>query len=211
MRKFVKPILIIISVLAIIFVSLKIENLEEYKAANTKETFDAATYAAKFWEEQIPTITESALEASKLIQLLKENPVEAFEKHSHILGISKTHYFMLKGSGNISSTNEEFLVVDIDENQSIQIATDFIFGNAVRDGSGKISINEFLNMTDFNNVSVAINKLVKENVVKSLKSKAEVGKTIEFVGATEINKENVDLGNIRIIPVIANVNNGENN
>ncbi|MDX1284055.1 MAG: DUF2291 family protein, partial [Draconibacterium sp.] len=179
------------------------------KAVNTTETFDAIVYAANFWEEQIPTIHQSAVEASNFIQLLKNNPNETFEKHGHVLGISKTYYFMLKGNGKISAIDEEYLVVEINENQSIQLATDFIFGNAVRDGSGKISIDEFLNMTDFNNVSVAINKLVKKNVVEKLKSEMESGKTIEFVGATEINEENFDINNIRIIPVIANVSNGD--
>lgn len=211
MQKLIKPILILISVLAVIFFSLKIENLEEYKAANTTETFDASEYAAKFWTEQIPTIDENAIDASNLIQLLNENPDEAFEKYSHVLGIAKTHYFMVKGKGEISSIEEEFVVLQINDKQSIQLATDFIFGNAVRDGSGKISINEFLNMTDFNNVSVALNKLVKTNVVNELRSAAVVGKTIEFVGATEINEENIDLNNIRVIPVRAIVNNGENN
>jgi predicted lipoprotein len=211
MQKLIKPILILISVLAVIFFSLKIENLEEYKAANTTTTFDASEYAAKFWAEQIPGIDENAIDASNLIQLLNEKPDEAFEKHSHVLGIANTHYFMVKGKGKISTIEEEFVVLQINDTQSIQLATDFIFGNAVRDASGKISINEFLNMTDFNNVSVALNKLVKTNVVNELRSAVEVGKTIEFVGATEINKENIDIENMRIIPVRAIVNNGENN
>jgi predicted lipoprotein len=211
MQKLIKPILILISVLAVIFFSLKIENLEEYKAANTTKKFDASDYAAKFWAEQIPTIDENAIDASNLIQLLKEKPDEAFEKHSYVLGIAKTHYFMLKGRGKILSIEEEFVVLQINDTQSIQLATDFIFGNSVRDGSGKISINEFINMTDFNNVSVALNKLVKTTVVNQLRSVVEVGKIIEFVGATEINKEHIDIKNIRVIPVRAIVNNGENN
>lgn len=210
MNKTVKSISIVVSVLAVVFFSLKIENLEEYKAANTNEAFNATMYAANFWEEHIPATIESAVAASTLIQLLNNNPDEAFENHGHILGISKTYYFMLKGSGKISSLEEEFLIININDGQTIQLATDFIFGNAVRDGSGKISIDEFMNMTDFNNVSVAINKLIKEKVVTKLRSEAEVGKTIEFVGATEINKESIDIENIRIIPVIANVSDGTN-
>jgi len=211
MKRLIKLVLIVLSVLAIIFFSLKIENLEEYKTANTKVTFNATEYAEKFWKEKVPSIKNKAIETSELIPLLVNNPKEAFENHSRVLGISKTHYFITKGSGKITSIEDEYFVVKINENQTVKIATDFIFGNAVRDGSGEISINEFLNMTDFNNVSVAINKLVKKNVVRKLQTTAEQGKTIDFVGATEIYEENIDTENIRIIPVIANLGNGEKN
>jgi predicted lipoprotein len=98
--------------------------------------------------------------------------------------------------------------VAVDEKTKIQVATDFIFGNAIRDGSGIVNINEFLNMTDFNNVSVAINKMVKEKVVSRLKKSAKPGMILEFVGATEMNEENMDLNNIRGIPVSAKLNDG---
>lgn len=211
MHKILKYIIIVLAVLAVIFFSLKIENLEEYKSANSKETFDATVYAQNFWDEKIPQAGENAVEISEFLSLLKTSPDVAFSKFGHVLGIGKTHYFMLKGKGVIESVNEEFLSVKTENNEPIQIATDFIFGNAVRDGSGLISINDFLNMTDFNNVSVAINKLVKKNVVSKLKSAALPGMKIEFVGATEMIEENIDTQHIRIIPVSAKLSNGEVN
>ena len=211
MHKILKYIVIVLAVLAVIFFSLKFKNLEEYKTANTKETFDAKDYAQEFWDEKIPLAGENAVEISEFLSLLKTTPDEAFNKFGHVLGIGKTHYFMLKGKGVIESVEVEFLSVKTDKNKPIKIATDFIFGNAVRDGSGLISINEFLNMTDFNNVSVAINKLVKKNVVSKLKSAALPGMTIEFVGTTEIRKDNIDIKNIMIIPVATNWNKGKNN
>ena len=211
MHKVLKYILIILAVLAVIFFSLKIKNLEEYNAANIKETFNATVYAQKFWDEEIPQVSGNAVEVSEFLNLLKLFPDEAFSKFGHVLGIGKTHYFMIKGKGIIESVDEEFLSLKTDKNEQVQIATDFIFGNAVRDGSGLISINEFLNMTDFNNVSVAINKLVKENVVSKLKSTALPGMRIEFVGATEISEDKIDMRNIRIIPVSAKLSHGEVN
>ena len=205
MQRLVKPAIIVLSVLGIFFFSLKIENLEEHKAANLKTSFDASVYAHNFWDEQVPGLGENALDIVQLIQGLEKNPEETFEQYSHKLGISNTHYFMVKGSGKIISIEEEFLIAEISDKHTIRIATDFIFGNAVRDGSGKISINEFLNMTDFNNVSVALNKLVKEKVVKNLRERAEVGSELDFVGATELKKDAVESAQIRIIPVIATI------
>ena len=201
MNRILKYTLISFAVLAVIFFSLKIENLKKYKSANSKETFDATVYAQNFWDEKLPQATENATDFSDFIIQLKLNKEEAFSKFGRILGIAKTHYFMLKGEGTIESVDNEFLLVKTAKNESLKIATDFIFGNAVRDGSGVVSINNFLNMTDFNNVSVAINKLVKENVVAQIKNSAKPGMKIEFIGATELRLENIDVQNIRIIPV----------
>ena len=116
---------------------------------------------------------------------------------------------MAKSKGTIEKVDSEFLVLALEGNTKIKIATDFIFGNAVRDGSGKVNINYFLNMTDFNNVSVAINKLVKEKVVSRLRKSAEVGQVLEYAGAFEINEENIDLSNLSIIPVSAKISDGK--
>lgn len=118
---------------------------------------------------------------------------------------------MLKGKGTIDKVEDEYLLVGIGDQTKIEIATDFIFGNAVRDGSGKVNINEFLNMTDFNKVSVEIDKLVKEKVVSRLKKTAQAGMEIEFAGAMELNNENPDVSSIRIIPVSVKLSDGKSN
>ena len=56
-------------------------------------------------------------------------------------------------------------------------------------------------MTDFNSVSIALNKLVKEKVVVRLKKSVKTGMRIEFTGAAEINEDKIDLTLIRLIPV----------
>ncbi len=108
---------------------------------------------------------------------------------------------MAKGEGVVDSVMEESLRIDIGQNNKIQLATSFIFGNAVRDASGAVNIDDFINMTDFNNVSVALNKLVKEKVANDLKNSAKPGTKLQFAGAIEVNEENTDLNAIRVIPV----------
>ena len=64
-------------------------------------------------------------------------------------------------------------------------------------------------MTDFNNVSVAIDKLVKEKVVSRLKKAAATGKQLEFAGAAEIREDQINLDSLRVIPVQAIVSDGK--
>ena len=101
------------------------------------------------------------------------------------------------------------MVITVGDKTKIKIATDFIYGNAVRDGSGKVNIDDFLNMTDFNAVSVAINKLVKEKVVSKLKKSAAAGKILEFAGAFEVGEENPDLSALLILPVSVKLSDGK--
>ena len=205
MNKTVKFIIGVLAIIMVGYLSLDIEKLDKYKAANKDTSFDATEYANLFWENQLTDCIENAPDIKVITKQLEQNPEVAFEKYTHKLGISKTHYLILHGSGIISSVDEEFLLVRTDDDTLVELATEFIFGNSLRDGSGKVDINQFVNMTDFNNVSVALNKLVKEKVVSRLKRSAKAGMRIEFAGATEINEENADLTQFRVIPISANL------
>jgi predicted lipoprotein len=106
-----------------------------------------------------------AVEINQLLSLLQINKEQTFEKYGHALGIGNIRYFLVKGEGQVTSINENDVIVlaKADSNQkSIRIATEFVFGNAIRDASGRIDINEFANTMDFNNVSEEIKKIVRD-------------------------------------------------
>ena len=110
----------------------------------------------------------------------------------------------MKGEGQIESINENDASVIIKSDSTsigARIATEFVFGNAIRDASGLIDINEFNNTMDFNNVSAEINKIIRTEVLPPFKSTAKKGDMVQFVGAIELNQEHPDLENIEIIPV----------
>jgi predicted lipoprotein len=209
MSKILKYVIGILAVVLLIYMSLDIQNLEKHRAASEPAGFNAADYAAKFWNDSLPVCIANSAQLGNVLELMNENPESAFLKYGHKLGISKTCYFLVMGKGVIEEVDPEYVVVTLNDKKKIKIATDFIFGNAVRDGSGKVNIDDFLNMTDFNKVSVAINKLVKEKVVSRLRNSAAAGKTMEFAGAFEISEENLDLSDVLIIPVSAKLSDGE--
>ena len=208
-NKLIRYALVALAVLMTIFFSLKIRNLQEYKASAGSEAFDANGYAALFWSEQLPRSIDEAPEATALIRQLDENSELAFTRYGRKLGISKTAYFMLKGTGIVWSVDDEHLTVLLSNQDTIRLATTFIFGNAVRDGSGQVDINQFVNMTDFNNVSIAINQLVKENVVSRLNRLAGKGKQIEFAGVAELREDQPIPESLTIIPVKAMISDGK--
>lgn len=208
MKKLPKYLVGIAAVLLVLFFSLDIENLSEHKANETDTEFDPVQYANRFWEEELPGCITEAPELSVVTRLMNEDPDAAFDQYGHKLGISKTWYFTVKGSGVIASIRDEYLSVLMDNQDTVHIATSYIFGNAVRDGSGHVDINQFINMTDFNNVSIALNDLVKQRIVQRLVKAAATGKRIQFAGMAEIREDQSPQQTWTLIPVKATLSDG---
>jgi predicted lipoprotein len=208
MHPLIKYSIAVIAGLLIVYFSLDIRKTDEMK--DTAAGFDVNSYVTKLWEQDLPAVLEQAVDVDELIMLLQSEPTKALNTYGHKLGISNTWYLLCKGSGKIESADDENLIVVLEDGKKVLLAIDFIFGNAVRDGSGLVNIDDFLNMTDFNNVSVALNKLIKERVAADLKNQAKPGMRILFSGATEISEKNTDASAIRVIPVSVSLSPAKN-
>jgi predicted lipoprotein len=203
MNKPIKYILGIPAVLLVLFFSFDIKKLDEHKAADTTVLFNADEYARDVWNNKLPLAVKDAPEIDPLIDMLNNEPQKAFEEYGRKLGISKTYYFLTRGKATVGTVEDEFIRVNTGPEKQVKIATAFIFGNAVRDGSGVVDIDEFVNMTDFNNVSVVLNNIIREEVAAKLKSKVKPGMRVDFTGAFEIKQDEINTDSIRIIPVSA--------
>lgn len=209
MKKSLKYSLGAIAAIIIIFLSLDIQKLDEFNAENTNTEFNAIEYAHDVWENSIPNALNDAPDIIPLLLMLETNQQKAFKDFGRKLGISNTRYFIAKGEGVIQSVEDEYIIVQMIDSHQIELETAFIFGNTMRDGSGVVDINDFVNMTDFNQVSVVLNKLVKEEVIAGLKEEAQPGLVVEFVGTFEINENNIEINSIRTIPVSIRLGDGK--
>jgi predicted lipoprotein len=209
MKKLVKYGIVIVTVMVTIFLSLDIQKLDKYKELDTPGVFNAAAYAIEIWDNRLPSAINSAPNLIYLVEILEADPVNAFDNYGRKIGISNTYYFIANGEGIIKSVEEENLVIDAEGGLQIRLATDFIFGNAVRDGSGIVDIDDFVNMTDFNNVSIELNNIIKSKVVPLLNEFAQPGRKVDFAGTFAINEKDFDINNIRVIPVSVRLLNGE--
>lgn len=204
---FKKPLKYAISLIALMVIayhSVYFKKLDEVKAASSDEQFDAASYAHKFWNNQLIPGLNKAIEISKLLALLKTETEKAFNEYSNALGIGNIRFFLIEGQGEIIAIRENDVSVLVKGDTSqhvIKIATEYIFGNAVRDASGLISINEFDNTMDFNNVSAEINEIIRTEVLPPFKASVKKGSVVQFTGAIELNKEHVNLEDMEVIPV----------
>ena len=201
--KWTKTILLVVMVTLLAYKSLYFENLAVHRSSLLPKEFNPSAYAQNFWNTKLIPNLGKAVELSQLSEMLSMDPEKAFAAHSHALGIGNLRYFLVKGAGVVESINDDNVVISIQNEkgrQSVSLETEFIFGNAVRDATGLININEFNNTMDFNNVSAQINQIIREKVLPRFKKEISVGRQVEFVGAIELNKEHIDKA-FKVIPI----------
>ncbi len=157
-----------------------------------------------FGPQKLVPALEKGVDLSTLLQQLQTTPDQSFTTHSHALGIGNIKYFLVKGDATVKNVRENEVVISLDSQPAgteLVIATEYIFGNAVRDASGLIDINAFTNSMDFNTVSAELNTLIRNKVIPPFKKSVKTGDRIQFAGAIELNQKHLDLSRIEIIPI----------
>jgi predicted lipoprotein len=205
-KNVLKYIVVVVVILLLAYNSVYFKKLDQVKAEQTVKTFNAASYAQSFWEKKLTPSLNKAIAIDKLIPILNTNPAQGFENYSHALGIGNLRYFLIQGKGTVTAIDADDITISIAglPGQKVKIATEYIFGNAARDATGLININDFNNTMDFNNVSAEINTIIRNKVLPQLKQ-AKVGNSISFTGAIELNKEHLNLSQIEAVPVAVDI------
>ena len=207
MKKSVKYIVLVLIVGLLFYNSVYIESLDKFKESKVNKVYDAKSIASKFMSNDLEDLP--AINASEFLTELSKNLNNYCEQKGKKLGISKDYNFIIQGKGTVLSVEDENVMITLNENpeQKILIATDFIFGNAIRDGSGIANVGDFQNTMDFNNISVELNNIVRETIVPPFKRQVKEGDTLTFKGAVKVNTKNPNLNNLKVIPLILKLNN----
>jgi predicted lipoprotein len=88
-------------------------------------------------------------------------------------------------------------------NAEVVLQVGVLFGNAIRDGTGLLNVNDFPNSQDFNAISEQLNRLVESRVQPKLREIAKAGAFVKFAGCAEVNDESSDLQPLNVVPVFA--------
>ena len=202
--KAAKYIILIVIMATVAYNSVYFKKLDEVNASRSAKQFNAAAYAQTFWTTKLIPNLDKAIDITQLTTMLSTNAPKTFDTYSHALGIGNLRYFLVKGKGTIASVNEDDVSILLQPDTSrpiLTLATEYIFGNAIRDATGLVNVSDFTNTMDFNNVSAELNKIIREKVLPPFKQQAKKGDKVEFTGAIELNKEHLDISKIEVIPV----------
>jgi len=173
--------------------------LDEKLASEEIREFDASAYVDGMWTD-LQTAYNGAVEINSLFDKLRQDPAQTFSQESNALGIGNIGYFKVKGEGVVQEVNENNVII-LAGDQNVEIETEFIFGNAIRDASGLIRINDFDKTSDLNSISESINEKVRKQLIPDFRTKVKKGDHISFQGAIELNKAHLDLNEPEIIPI----------
>jgi predicted lipoprotein len=201
-----KPVvyLIVIAVVGLVgYKSVYFEKLSTRVSA-PGEKFDAVAFSKRLWAERMPAKIDSAVALPELINAIAANKDAALSNYSNALGIGNYRYTLIKTQAIVTAVNADDVSVNMPVADSLLpaiIATEFIYGNSIRDASKLIDINDFTNTADLNSVSEELNKIVRSTVLPEFRGQVKPGDTLSVVAAVEINKEHIKWNNLELIPV----------
>jgi predicted lipoprotein len=171
-------------------------------------TFSPAGFAERFWDERLRPSFSRAVPTENLLPAIQTNPAEAKKQFGRSFGVSESYTYFVAGQGRVLTVSDDEILLVVTEgatNAEISLQTGLLFGNAVRDGTGLLSVNDYPDSQDFNAISEALNRLVETRVQPKLREAAKVGATVRFVGCAEVNDESSDLKPLKLVPVEATV------
>lgn len=203
MKKLIKYILILIIIGLAGYKSVYVKKLSEVKKA-PDGGLDAVAFTQRLWEEKLPSRLDNTINLKDLISAIGADPQEAFVKYTNALGIGNYRYGLVKVTGVASVINDDDVVLEVAEADSImriKLATEYIYGNAIRDASKLVDIRDFTSTTDLNNISEELNKKVRNTILPPFKKEVKKGNRIEVTGAIEFNKAHIRFNDLELIPV----------
>jgi predicted lipoprotein len=202
-----KAIKYLLSILLIAFLGYKsmyFRKLDDVKTESSANVFNAGTFARSFYDNKLLQSVDSAVDLSTLISLLRSEPEQAFKQYSRALAIGNIRYFLVRGEGTITSIGDDAVALELNSRSikaNVNIATEFVYGNAIRDASGLLNLNDFSNTADFNSISENINNIIRNEVLPPFVAKAKPGTSVKFAGAIELNQKYVDVDSLEIVPI----------
>jgi predicted lipoprotein len=204
-----RSLLITVAVLAClgltwVFPLFRIVPLEQVAAARINAQFDAATFAKKFWSEQLVPGFEQAADAPTLINAIQADPEAARKEFGRSVGIGRVYLYFFCGEGMIVAIEKTSVAISCvapDDETDIVLKTGLLFGNTIRDSTGQLLSSNFANSQDFNAISKELNAIVERDVQSQLKQDAKVGDKIRFVACAEVRASNKKLLPLSAIPL----------
>jgi len=190
------------------FPLIHIVRLDEPTTGDGEPEFNAANFAETFWTEQLLPAAEKAPDASAVLAAIRETPKAAREQFGRKVGVSRTRFFVVRGTGTIVSVDKKGVGVALDQNKSepdIVFHTGLLFGNTARDATGLLDAGDFRHSQDFNEISTALNRIIEERVISQLKNHSDVGRRIQFAGSAEVPDDASPSKPLVIVPFQASV------
>lgn len=178
--------------------------LETALAEKAAAVFNPAEFAETFWTNQLLPSLPKAVNAEVLLRAIQAGPEAAKTNYSHSVGLGGSYFYFLSGTGRVTAVSDDEISLSVGAggtNADICLQSGLIFGDALRDGTGLLNVNDYPNSQDFNGISEALDHIVETRVLPKLREQAKTGANIFFAGCAEVDDESSDLKPLKVIPI----------
>lgn len=203
MHKSMKYGIVLTLIGLIAYNSVYFRKLSEMKQSSNV-AFNVSAYVDEIWKGKLDEKLKQAIDLIVLISEIKTYGDSAIIKYSQSLSIGNYRYALVKTDVMVLELREDDLKVQTQHADSLltfKLATEFIYGNAIRDATGMVQVKDFPNTSDLNAISESMNERVKKEYILPFRNKVKIGDRIEVVGAIALNKEHVNWQGLEIIPI----------
>jgi predicted lipoprotein len=151
------------------------------EAAFNPERFGKANFEPKV----VPALEKQATDIKVLMPALREDEQAASDKYGHREGNSPFN-FPVRAEGVAGKPKGGLLPVQVEGLKGTQVSVQIgpaINGTALRDATGLIRFNQFVNQVDYAEAATALNNEVKQQVLAPIEPNSLAGKRVSFLGA----------------------------
>ncbi len=201
MKKYFTAFIIVLLAAFALYNSVYFEKLDLKKQQEMKKKFNPKEAVDFFWKSKLNEILKTALNLNTFDSLLTANPNYLIKQYGNSVGISSDYSFLVKGvAKTITQGAEKIPVVLPNANYKYNLVLKYIFGNTARDAVGYFNVNDFNNTMEFNEVASELNKAILKEVIDDKIDSLPPGTDVKFIGAVEINRENIQK-ELEIVPL----------
>jgi len=203
-----RPVLCTLAVVLILgwlFPPVHLHSFKKEQAAVASTTFNPTNFAATFWTGRLLPACAQAADVAKVVTTIVANSAKVHEQFGHTVGLSSSYFLFVQGSAHVVSADSDSIGLCLQAtgtNVDVSVPLGFVFGNAVRDGTGLLDASSFPNAQQFNDISAALDHLVETQVLPEFQNLATVGKTVRFAGCVEVADEDQDLKPLKLVPLL---------
>jgi predicted lipoprotein len=151
-----------------------------------REAFDADKFGKEnFAPKIVPALEKKAVDITELLPALRKDEDAASQQYGHREGNSP-FTFPVRGEGIAGKPESGLMPVEIKGLSGTKVSVQIgpaINGTALRDATGLIQFNQFVNQVEYAEAATALNNQVKAQVLNPLDPKSLAGKKVSFLGA----------------------------
>ncbi|MDP3683898.1 MAG: DUF2291 family protein [Ignavibacteria bacterium] len=201
MKKKYLVFVIFFFVVVALYNSVYFEKLDSKRQQETKKNFNPKESVDFFWKNKLDEILKSAIDLKLFDSLVAANPNILIKQYGKSVGITSNYSFLVKGLAKTVAPGAEAIPVIITHgNARYKLFIKYLFGNSARNATGYFNIDDFENTMDFNAVATELNSLILKKVIANKLNSLTPGVDIKFVGALELNSENIQK-ELEIVPL----------